>query len=156
MMPGDAVAFPLILVLAALYSFTRKDPKKFNPVGSGKITSSFGERINPVTKKKEHHNGIDIAVPEGTPVSVPAPGEVVSVNENPIGGLQVIVKHRSGVITGYSHLSKSLVKLGDAVRPGDPIALSGRTGQVTGAHLHFSVRDKAGKYLDPAGAIVYA
>jgi murein DD-endopeptidase MepM/ murein hydrolase activator NlpD len=137
----------LIALLAlALEKVTRR---YLSPV-KGRLVSPFGERINPITKIKEFHNGIDIAIPSGTPIRSPASGKVINVYSSLAGGNQIILSHPSGEITGYAHLSKSLVKTGDKVAKGQVFAYSGVTGQVTGAHLHLSLRNKQGKYINPA------
>lgn len=150
-MKSDSKKFlPLLLIAgAAFLGLGAKSISRFKLPLKGKVTSGFGDRINPVTKVKEHHNGIDIAVPEGTSVISPEAGEVLNVYQNAIGGNQIVVKHKDGYITGYAHLSAPLVNIKDKVSRGQMIALSGRTGQVTGPHLHFSLRDPSGKYIDP-------
>jgi murein DD-endopeptidase MepM/ murein hydrolase activator NlpD len=115
----------------------------------GKIASNFGERINPVTGVKEFHNGVDIAVPSGTQVRAPSGGKVISVYTSAEGGNQLVITHTDGYTTGYAHLSKSIVKAGDKVNKGQIVAYSGQTGQATGPHLHLSLRNKSGTYINP-------
>ena len=149
-MPSVSNKLPLLLLLAAAALFAAEETiRRFVLPLRGKIASKFGERINPVTKVKEFHNGIDIQVPEGTKVVSPAPGVVANVYKSDIGGNQIVLKHTNGYTTGYAHLSKSLVKIGDKLSKGQLFALSGKTGQVTGPHLHLSVRDASGKYVNP-------
>lgn len=148
-MQSDSNKFPLLLLIAVSLLLAGEAVRRFVWPLRGKITSKFGERINPVTKVKEFHNGIDISVAEGTKVVSPAPGVVANVYKSISGGNQIILKHTNGFVTGYAHLSKSLVKIGDKLSKGQVFALSGRTGQVTGAHLHLSVRDASGKYVNP-------
>ncbi len=114
-----------------------------------KISSPFGNRVHPVTKEVKFHNGIDIVIPSGTEIFSPLDGVVTAVYSNTAGGNQLAIKH-TNYSTGYAHLTKSLVKIGDKVTKGQKIAISGNTGQSTGAHLHFVLKDKAGNYLDPA------
>jgi len=140
----------LLIGGAALLSIGSGSSKKlFYPVKSGRKTSSFGERVDPISKKKEFHNGIDIAVPKGTTISAIDSGIVSNLYYTDRGGMQLIVKHDSGMVSGFAHLARSLVKKGEKVKKGDPIALSGSTGETTGAHLHLSLRNKEGKYIDP-------
>jgi murein DD-endopeptidase MepM/ murein hydrolase activator NlpD len=120
-----------------------------------KISSPFGYRTNPVTKEKQFHNGIDLPVPVGTSVKSPMEGTVENVYFNALGGNQLIVKHSNGFTTGYAHLSKATVKKGDKVKKGQELALSGNTGRSTGPHVHFTMKDAKGNYLDPA-KIVFA
>ena len=126
-----------------------------HPITAKKISSPFGNRVNPVTKKQQYHNGIDLPTAEGTKVKSPMDGVVVDVYDNKLGGNQVIIKHSNGYQTGYAHLSKQLVKKGDKVKKGDIIALSGNTGRSTGPHLHLTLRDSNGKYID-AAKVIYA
>lgn len=121
-----------------------------------KISSGFGYRTDPKTGKKgEFHNGIDLAVPTGTPVKAPMDGVVSLVNSGGDGGNQIIIRHSNGYYTGYAHLSRLLVKKGDRIKQGDVIALSGNTGKSTGPHLHLTMTDPAGAKIDP-GKYLYA
>ncbi|MGC8937534.1 MAG: M23 family metallopeptidase [Thermodesulfovibrio sp.] len=127
-------------------------PNKLSLPVSGRITSSFGLRIDPIDGKLRHHNGIDIAVPEGTPVKPVLSGKVVYSGWRGGYGNCVIVDHGNGIQTVYAHNSKNLVKTGDTVTPQSVIALSGSTGRTTGPHLHFEVR-KDGKAMNPVALI---
>jgi murein DD-endopeptidase MepM/ murein hydrolase activator NlpD len=116
----------------------------------GKITSKFGFRTDPKTGEANvFHNGIDLAIPIGTQIKSPMPGVVDAITIGGIGGNQVIIKHNNGYKTGYSHLTKALVKKGDKVKQGDIIALSGNTGKSTGPHLHLTLTDPSGAKVDP-------
>lgn len=108
----------------------------------GVITSPFGMR------EGRPHEGIDIAVEEGTPVRATAPGRVVFAGPRGTYGLAVIVDHGVGVRTLYAHCSKLLVSEGSSVDTSTVIALSGNTGYSTGPHLHLEVL-KNGVPLDP-------
>lgn len=114
----------------------------------GRITSKFGNRLHPVTKEPNFHNGIDIAVPVNTQVVCPANGKVVNIFENAQGGKQLIIEHTDGLRVGYAHLSSYKVVRGQNVKQGQVIALTGNTGQSTGPHLHLTVTEKGKKY-DP-------
>jgi murein DD-endopeptidase MepM/ murein hydrolase activator NlpD len=127
----------VIALLVFLYFLIK--PKKMKYPVSGKITSNFGNRIHPITGNVNFHNGIDIAVPIGTKVYAPASGRIVKIMTNDVGGKQLIVQHDNGYSTGYAHLEKN----------DDVIALSGNTGQSTGAHLHLTLRDKSGQFINP-------
>lgn len=114
-----------------------------NPAeGELRITSKFGMRWHPVDKKMSFHNGIDIAIPKGTPVLTIAMGVITEIRrdaDNPYG-LMVEVKHLYGYRSFYAHLSKIYVAVGMAVVQGDCIGLSGNTGtKTTGAHLHLGM-----------------
>ncbi len=111
----------------------------------GKITSAFGSRTNPLTRRRSFHSGIDIGAPVGTPVSASADGKVIFSGWKDIYGNMIILKHDDGFITVYAHNKKNLVSENDMVTRGDTIALSGMTGFVTGPHLHYEIR----KHLTP-------
>lgn len=121
---------------------------------AAKITSPFGNRKHPVTGQLKLHNGIDLAVPVGTQVKSPMSGTIEAVSTTKAGGTQIVISHPNGFLSGYAHLSKALVKKGDKVKQGDVIALSGNTGQSTGPHLHLTMKDATGKYIDP-GKVIY-
>jgi lipoprotein NlpD len=89
----------------------------------------------------QRHDGIDIAAPEGAPVGAAADGTVLYAGEQPAYGAVVILKHEGGLVTLYAHNAKVLVREGERVRRGDPIARVGQTGRTTGPHLHFEVRE---------------
>lgn len=103
----------------------------------GTITSPVGLRHDPIDGLLRHHNGVDIAVQEGTPVKPVAPGIVTFSGFRNGYGNTVIIAHDDGMITLYAHNSTSLVVVGERVAAGSTIALSGSTGRSTGPHLHF-------------------
>lgn len=100
----------------------------------GRISSTFGPRWGRM------HNGLDIAVPTGTPVKSAADGRVTFAGWNGGYGILVIVDHGNGVETRYAHNSRLNVKVGQKVSRGQVIAYSGNTGNSTGPHLHFEIR----------------
>ncbi len=106
----------------------------------GRVTSAFGWRTQPVTKKSELHQGIDIAAPSGRAVTAAAAGKVIFSGWNGGYGNLVTVDHGSGIVTKYAHLSKRSVAKGASVSAGQTIGLVGSTGLSTGPHLHFEVR----------------
>ena len=110
-----------------------------DPVG-GKVTSSFGRqtKINGVLNPRPHA-GADFDVPAGTRVKAPADGVVLLADFHFFAGGSVYVDHGQGLISMYFHLSEIKVKAGDQVRRGDLLGLSGATGRVTGAHLHYGI-----------------
>ena len=115
-----------------------------SPIGSGwerRVTSEFGNRVDPITGKRKGHGGMDLAVPTGTPIRAALPGTVVVSKYNAGGyGYYVMIDHGNGLATLYGHCSKLLAKVGQTVEAGDIIALSGSTGRSTGPHLHFEAR----------------
>jgi murein DD-endopeptidase MepM/ murein hydrolase activator NlpD len=119
------------------------------PSVGGTITSGVGMRIDPIDGKLRHHNGIDIAIPEGTPVMPVAPGVVVYSGQRPGYGYTVLVEHPNGMISLYGHNSRLEAIQGQVVDQNTIIALSGNTGRSTGPHLHFEVW-QAGTNVTPA------
>ncbi len=112
------------------------------------ITSGFGRRYHPITKRLKAHTGIDITAPKGTPVYATADG-IVS-RENPGGGygLVIVINHGYSYKTLYAHLSKKAVKPGQKVKRGQLIGYVGSTGMSTGSHLHYEVI-KNGQRVNP-------
>ena len=98
------------------------------------------------------HTGIDFHASSGTPVHAVGLGTVVEAGWGGAYGNQVVIRMNDGTYTQYGHLSSIGVSVGQKVAPGQQIALSGATGNVTGAHLHFEARTGAeyGSDIDPA------
>ncbi len=119
------------------------------PLGSYRVTSSYGPRINPVTKESHLHNGIDLGAQEGTPIYAAAPGKVTVASVGPVTGNWVKIDHGSGIATAYLHMSAIVARPGITVNGGDLIGYVGTTGRSTGPHLHFIVYVN-GKEVDPA------
>ena len=113
--------------------------------GEAPITQRFGERItNP-----HGHSGIDFAVPLGTPVLAADDGTVLEIRCLKFGyGMYVLIRHLDGTESLYAHLSAILVSAGQQVTTGTRIGLSGSSGNSTGPHLHFELR-QYGKAIDP-------
>jgi len=106
----------------------------------GRITSRFGERLDPFGGEGEFHTGLDIASHFGDEVRVAADGVVTWVGPREGYGNVVIVDHGFGITTWYAHLSGYNTRVGMPVRRGDVIAYEGESGRATGPHLHFEVR----------------
>ncbi len=137
----------LILAALAVFFYMKNTLKLRLPV-EGSITSKFGSRIHPVSNISSHHNGVDIAAPEGMAVRTPMKGKVINRYENATGGKQLVIDHGNGYVTGYAHLQDYDVRSGDNLKENQVIGWVGSTGIVTGPHLHFTVK-KNGKYIDP-------
>ena len=103
----------------------------------GKITSPVGMRNDPIDGVLRHHNGVDIAIPVGTPVKPVAAGTIVYSGNRSGYGNMIIVEHSDGMRTVYAHNSVNLVISGAQIDRDSTIALSGSTGRSTGPHLHF-------------------
>jgi len=142
---------PVIAIM--IQSFSRADVSggipSCRPVDGGEIRVEFGySGINPITKKRFTHGGIDIQLAEGTSVVSTASGEVIEASEKEGWGKLVVIKHADGYETWYAHLSRFTVKKGDKVQKKFQIGFSGNTGNSTAPHLHYELR-KNGERLNP-------
>lgn len=113
-----------------------------------RLTSEFGVRRDPLTRRWQHHDGIDLATAKGTEIRPFRPGEVVYSGWQPGYGKVVIVRHDDGLESVYGHNSKNRVRVGQRVDVDTPLAEVGSTGRSTGPHLHFEVR-RDGVAIDP-------
>jgi len=134
--------------------FNRVDPErewsgKFRPPANAPISDVFGTRRTFNGKVQSMHQGLDYAVPAGTPVSALNAGTVLLARPLFFEGNCVALDHGQGLLTLYLHLSELKVKEGEHVARGEEIGLSGGTGRATGPHLHVAVRWQ-GVYLNPA------
>jgi murein DD-endopeptidase MepM/ murein hydrolase activator NlpD len=110
----------------------------------GRLMSSFGSREDPFHGTQAFHTGVDISVPEGTPVRVTADGVVMSADWAGNYGRLIVVDHGNGLQTYYAHLSRIDVLPGQEVRLGQTIGASGASGRVTAPHLHYEIRERGG------------
>ena len=113
------------------------------PIGypvEGDVTSHYGYRLSPFSRRASFHEGMDLSLDTGGDVVVTGDGIVSDVKYDRAYGWVIDVDHSPSVTTRYAHLSKTLVKVGQRVRRGDRLALSGSTGRSTGPHLHYEVR----------------
>lgn len=121
------------------------------PIKNGKVTTPY-KKLGKMWSKG-YHTGVDFAVPVGTDVLAVADGKIEAANWGAAYGTQLVQKVEGGWVI-YAHLSKALVKAGDVVKKGQHIGESGNTGNSSGPHLHFEMRDNirwsAGKDIDPA------
>lgn len=110
----------------------------------GRIVTAFGPKPN-----GQQNDGINIAVPEGTPIKAAEEGEVAYAGNELKGyGNLVLLRHPNGFVTAYAHASELLVKRGDKVKRGQVIGKSGRTGAINSPQLHFEIR-KGSTPVDP-------
>lgn len=116
---------------------------------SGRLSSRFGLRRIFNGEPRAPHTGLDVAVPAGTPVRAPADGVVSLVEDFYFNGRTVFVDHGQGFVSMVCHLDKAQVDVGQTVRRGAPLGLSGSSGRATGPHLHWSVYLN-GAPVDPA------
>ncbi len=122
----------------SVFSETKSDFEFIVPT-EGIMSSSFGLRRILNDQPRNPHSGMDIAAPEGTPIYSPADGEVVAAGDYFFNGNTVIVDHGKGLITLYCHMNTIDVSVGDRLNKGEQLGSVGKTGRVTGAHLHWSV-----------------
>ncbi|CEP67722.1 Duplicated hybrid motif [Moorella glycerini] len=106
----------------------------------GPISSPFGYRDSPFGRREEFHEGIDIAAAYGAEVQAAGNGRVVFAGWMPVYGRAIIIDHGYGLTSMYGHNSELLVKTGEQVVRGQPIARVGSSGRSTGPHLHFQVK----------------
>jgi murein DD-endopeptidase MepM/ murein hydrolase activator NlpD len=114
------------------------------PLAKPRFTSGFGMRWGRL------HAGNDFGCPVGTPVMAMSKGTVVFAGAQSGYGSKVEIRYWDGTVSYFGHLSVVKVGVGDAVLPGDVVALSGNTGRSTGPHLHLEIHPGGGGPVDPA------
>jgi murein DD-endopeptidase MepM/ murein hydrolase activator NlpD len=117
--------------------------------GQRMTSSGFGYRRHPVLKTRRFHQGLDMPRPAGSPVRAVREGVVIFSGWRGSYGRLVILKHPGGMRTWYGHLSAITVEPGQRVAAGALIGRVGSSGLATGPHLHFEVRDRYGRALNP-------
>ena len=119
------------------------------PVGvPARLTSNYGLRVDPFTKRPAWHNGIDMAAYYKAPVAAAGPGTVTYAGYKSGYGRLVEIDHGYGFKSRYAHLKSISVKKGADVAIGDTLGLMGSSGRSTGPHLHYEVWFH-GKPYDP-------
>ena len=117
---------------------------------SGEITSPYGYRVHPIWGTTIYHSGLDIGVDEATPVHAADSGVIVWSGWMGGYGYAVVIDHGNGLSTLYGHNSELAVDEGQSVSKGQVVAYAGSTGNSTGPHVHFEVREN-GDPVDPMG-----
>ena len=112
-----------------------------------RVSSNFGGRT--MGGRAEHHSGLDLSAPSGTPIYATGPGVVTKSGWGRGYGQYVEINHGNGFITRYAHASRLVARVGDRVQAGEQIANVGCTGRCTGPHLHYEVV-KDGQRKNPA------
>ncbi|MEO5367549.1 MAG: M23 family metallopeptidase [Magnetococcus sp. WYHC-3] len=121
----------------------------FTLPAQGRFSGVFGSRRVLNGEARNPHNGVDIAAPVGTPIHAPSAGRVALVGHDYFyTGHTLVLDHGDGVITLYAHLDKIHVRQGDWVGKGQVVADMGKTGRVTGPHLHWGAHVR-GRRVDP-------
>lgn len=123
---------------------------------SGRVSSGFGWRDNPLSPGSfDFHTGLDIAAGEGTPILAALPGTVSDTGYSDSYGNFIHIVHTGGLETHYAHCSQIIARTGENIRQGERIALVGSSGNVTGPHLHFEIR-QGGLCCDPLAQLQYS
>jgi murein DD-endopeptidase MepM/ murein hydrolase activator NlpD len=140
--PFTSIAFAGLAQTRSNWPFPGRSstPQFVSPVEGYPMTSGFGDRVHPIFGDTRFHHGIDLGTPVGTPIRAAASGSVSYADWNGGYGKTIILRHSGSYETWYAHLEQVKVKVGDRVRSGQIIGLSGSTGYVTGPHLHFEIR----------------
>ncbi|MDG2285647.1 MAG: peptidoglycan DD-metalloendopeptidase family protein [Alphaproteobacteria bacterium] len=118
------------------------------PIEGGYVSSRFGRRKDPISKRWAMHKGLDLGGRYKTPVRATAPGTVIFAGRRAYYGRTIDVQHENGLMTRYAHLYRIKVKRGQKVNLADEIGLLGSSGRSTGPHVHYEIRH-LGKALDP-------
>lgn len=121
-----------------------------------KISSNYGWRVHPITGVKTFHDGVDIAIPTGTPLYSAVKGTVVKSYYSSSGGNMVIVQNDTGWQVTFMHMDSRTVKEGDVIEQGQLVGYSGNTGNSTGPHLHIMVHDAEDKPINPVFIIPFS
>lgn len=119
-----------------------------NPAPGRKVTSRYGNRVDPFLGRLALHAGIDFQANTGQKVLGTGAGKVITAEFSGGYGNLVEIDHGQGITTRYGHLSRIMVSVGDTVEVGDVVGRAGSTGRSTGPHVHYEVRRK-GRAIDP-------
>ena len=117
---------------------------------AGRITSGFGLRVHPILRFARMHRGIDFGAGHGAPIVAASDGQVVKAGWAGGYGRQVRIAHGGGLVTTYSHMSRTVAEPGSFVRQGQLIGYVGSSGLSTGPHLHYEVY-RNGTAVNPLG-----
>ena len=131
-------------------TYTSSSLTMVSPLRNLVVTSPYGYRTDPFTRKRAFHSGIDLRA-NYEPAYAITYGEIIHVGHDNRSGLFVTIRHGS-ITLSYCHLSQSLVTKGTHVNPGTPIGITGNSGsRSTGPHHHLTLKDtKKGRAIDPS------
>jgi murein DD-endopeptidase MepM/ murein hydrolase activator NlpD len=127
-------------------------PVRWPVMGYSRVSSPYGYRTDPFTRKRSFHHGIDIPMPINTPIYATAIGVVEKTGYNRRSGWYIIIKHKKHK-TVFAHLNRIVVKEGSQLGPGTLIGYSGNTGRSTGPHLHYQISTLEGSTINPLSFI---
>lgn len=140
-----------VIIDKALSTWTEQadiDTDFITPV-DGRLSSLFGLKRFFNKQAKDPHGGLDIAAGAGTPIKAPAGARVIDTGNFYYNGNTVFLDHGQGLISGYFHMTDIAVKPGQQLKQGDILGTVGKTGRVTGPHLHWNIYLNNTK-VDPA------
>ncbi len=140
-----------MLLFSIQVIFAQAGEISYHPLGKWHtITSKFGYRSNPFfnDRDSQFHKGVDIDTEVGDSVYAWRSGTILFTGYSKLSGNMVNIQHKNAFISKYHHLYKIFVKKGASVKAGQLVALAGKSGRVTGSHLHFSILHY-GKHVDP-------
>ncbi|MCR4266489.1 M23 family metallopeptidase [Nitratireductor sp. ZSWI3] len=120
-----------------------------NPAPGARVSSTFGTRRDPFLGRPAHHTGVDFRAQRGTAVHATGAGTVIKAGWNGGYGRMVEIDHGDGLTSRYAHMSRILVREGQAVSAGTVVGKVGSTGRSTGPHLHYEVRN-SGTAVNPS------
>jgi len=152
LLAGREIFIPGARLLPATKEYLLGGIGFIRPVRTGWLSSGYGYRRDPFSKKIRFHTGVDIASYQGTPVRASKSGKVIYSGWVRGYGNMIVIKHTGGYTTKYGHNLRNLVSKGMYVRQGQIIALVGSSGRSKGSHLHFEIC-KNGRPVNPASFI---
>ncbi|MFT3711856.1 MAG: M56 family metallopeptidase [Archangium sp.] len=126
----------------------RASSKSIAPIANVKSSLGWGTQPNPFTGQPYQHTGVDLPAPLGSAIVAPLEGVVSEITSDAANGTVLVLRHRGGIESRYTHLGAVKVALDQRVAQGSTLAEVGLTGKTTGPHVHFEVRD-LGEAIDP-------